>query len=135
MQLSKFTDYAFRALIYLAKHSEDNVTIDILAEELEISVHHLKKIINKLAKTEYIISSKGRNGGLKLGLEPRDINLGKVLLETEDNLNIVQCMNSTDLCPLMKEGCRLKGVISKSLNSFIDEMYKYTLEDILDEKP
>ena len=70
MQLSKFTDYAFRALIYLAKNSEENATVDILAERLEISSHHLKKVINKLAKTEYIISSKGRNGGLKLGMDP-----------------------------------------------------------------
>ena len=54
MQLSKFTDYAFRALIYLAKNSEENATVDILAERLEISSHHLKKVINKLAKTEYI---------------------------------------------------------------------------------
>ena len=51
MQLSKFTDYAFRALIYLAKNSEENATVDILAERLEISSHHLKKVINKLAKT------------------------------------------------------------------------------------
>ena len=80
MQLSKFTDYAFRALIYLAKNPEENATVDILAERLEISSHHLKKVINKLAKTEYIISTKGRNGGLKLGLPPEEINLGKVLL-------------------------------------------------------
>lgn len=59
MQLSKFTDYAFRALIYLAKNKEENLTVDILAKELEISSHHLKKVINKLAKTEYIISLKG----------------------------------------------------------------------------
>ena len=28
MQLSKFTDYSFRALIYLAKNSEENATVD-----------------------------------------------------------------------------------------------------------
>lgn len=131
MQLSRFTDYAFRALIYLAKHQDESITVDILAEKLNISMHHLKKIINKLAKTEYIVSIKGRKGGLKLGAEPKDINLGKVLLETEDNLNIVQCMNDPELCTLMKDGCRLKKIISNSLNSFIEEMSKYTLEDIL----
>ena len=77
MQLSKFTDYAFRALIYLAKSSNENATVDKLAEELDISTHHLKKVINKLAKTEYIISTKGRNGGLKLGaLEGSDTEKG-----------------------------------------------------------
>ena len=45
MQLSKFTDYAFRALIYLAKNSDEVATVDILADNLEISSHHLKKVI------------------------------------------------------------------------------------------
>lgn len=130
MQLSKFTDYAFRALIYLGKNNEENLTIDILAKNLDISIHHLKKIINKLAKTEYIISIKGRNGGLKLGISPKDINLGEVLKLTEENLNLVECMGDTGICPLFC-GCKLKGVISNSLNAFIEEMSSYTLEDIL----
>lgn len=131
MQLSKFTDYAFRSLIYLAKNSNENCTVDKLAEKLDISPHHLKKVINKLAKTEYIISLKGRNGGLKLGVDPKEINLGKVLLLTEENLNLVECMNESGKCPLISEGCKLKFIISKSLNSFINEMFQYTLIDIL----
>lgn len=130
MQLSKFTDYAFRALIYLGKNNEANLTIDILAKDLDISIHHLKKIINKLAKTEYIISIKGRNGGLKLGLSPKDINLGEVLKLTEENLNLVECMGDIEICPLFY-GCKLKRAISNSLEVFIEEMSKYTLEDIL----
>lgn len=131
MQLSKFTDYAFRSLIYLAKNSAENATVDKLAEDLEISTHHLKKVINKLAKTDYIISTKGRNGGLKLGLEPEEINLGKVLLITEENLNLVECMNEPQKCPLIKEECKLKAIISKSLFSFVNEMSQYTLKDII----
>lgn len=131
MQLSKFTDYAFRALIYLAKNYEENATVDILAERLEISSHHLKKVINKLAKTEYIISSKGRNGGLKLGMDPAEINLGKVLLLTEENLSLVECMGESGTCPLLSKECKLKGIICKSLNVFVNEMAQYTLKDIM----
>ena len=131
MQISKFTDYAFRALIYLARHREKNATVNSLAEYLEVSEHHMKKVIHKLAKTEYIISTKGRNGGLKLGVEPREINLGKVLIATEENLSLVECMDNSKLCPLMTSGCKLKGIISNSLQSFINELSQSTLEDIL----
>lgn len=131
MQLSKFTDYAFRMLIYLAKNEERISVIDEMSDELNISKHHLKKIVNKLAKTEYIISLKGRNGGLRLGVEPKEINLGNVLVLTEENLNLVSCMGNSDMCPLIKDDCKLKVVISKSLNTFIKEISKYTLEDIL----
>ncbi|SHH72543.1 transcriptional regulator, BadM/Rrf2 family [Clostridium collagenovorans DSM 3089] len=131
MQLSKFTDYSFRTLIYLAKNVHKNCTVDELAKELDISKDHLKKVVHKLAKTDYIISTKGRNGGLKLGLDSGKINLGEVLKLTEENLNLVECMNESDSCPLMKDGCKLKGLISKSLKVFIKEMEQYTLEDIL----
>ena len=131
MQLSKFTDYSFRSLIYLANKKDTLSTVDELAKHLEISENHLKKIIHKLAKTNYIISIKGRGGGLKLGMAPEDINLGEVLKITEDNLNIVQCFSSANCCPFMSSGCALKGIISNSLEKFIEEFSKYTLKDIL----
>ena len=94
MQLSKFTDYSFRALIYLADKKDSLATVEELANALQISEHHLKKIIHKLAKTNYVISIKGRGGGLKLGMDPKDINLGEILKITDDNLNIVECFNN-----------------------------------------
>ena len=94
MNLSKFSDYAFRILIYLAKNRDKLCTVEELASSLEISEHHLKKIVHKLAKTEYIISIKGRNGGLKLGMEPNKINLGKILIITEEKLNTSVCFSS-----------------------------------------
>lgn len=131
MKLSKFTDYAFRTLIYLAQNRDKNATVEEMAKTLEISEHHLKKVVHKLAKTQYIVSIKGRNGGLKLGLEPNFINLGEIVRLTEENLNLVECMDNPSLCPLMKTGCKLKGVLSESLLSFINNMSRYTLEDIL----
>ena len=131
MQISKFTDYAFRSLIYLARNRDETATVDKLAKYLEVSEHHMKKVIHKLAKTGYIISTKGRNGVLKLGLEPSEINLGKVLVATEENLNLVECMANSKLCPLMTSDCNLKRILSKSLQAFINELSKYTLEDIL----
>lgn len=131
MQLSKFTDYAFRALIYLAENNNRLCTVEELAEKLNASEHHIKKIIHRLAKTEYIVSSKGRTGGLKLGLSPEKINLGEVLKVTEDNLNIVECFNKESGCPLMESGCKFKKIVSSSLEMFMGEFSKYTLNDIL----
>ena len=131
MNLSKFSDYSFRALIYLAENQSKLCTVEEVANYLNISEHHLKKIVQRLGKTEYIISSKGRNGGLKLGLDPQNINLGEVLKVTEENLTLVECF-SEDKCTCHLNGiCKLKAVFDNSLNSFINELSKYTLEDII----
>lgn len=131
MQLSKFTDYTFRVLIYMATHQEELYTVEQLATKLEVSEHHLKKVIHKLAKTEYLISIKGRSGGLKLGLPPEEINLGEVLKVTEDNLCIVECIKSEMNCNFMTQECKLKGIIKESLHQFIEVFSRYTLQDIL----
>lgn len=131
MYLSKFTDYSFRALVYLAENRDRLCTVEELAKKLEISEHHLKKIIHKLAKTDLIISMKGRTGGLKLGLDPQDINLGEVIKITEDNLNIAQCFNKGYCCPYMGSKCKVKGIMKDSLDAFLYEFSKYTLNDIL----
>lgn len=130
MQLSKFSDYAFRALIYLAHNTNKLCTVEELAEKLYTSPHHMKKVIHKLASGNYIHSLKGRNGGLRLGLKAEKINLGEVLKYTEENLNIYDCFSSND-CPLLSRGCKLKAVSYKALNSFIQEFSQYTLADIL----
>jgi Rrf2 family nitric oxide-sensitive transcriptional repressor len=130
MNLSKFSDYAFRILIYLAENQDKLCTVEELASNLEISEHHLKKIVHRLAKTEYIISSKGRNGGLKLGMDPKDINLGKILVITEENLTISECFSSAKhSCSHSK--CKLKSILGDALTSFVDEVSKHTLQDIL----
>lgn len=130
MQISKFSDYAFRALIYLAHNADKLCTVEELAEKLKTSPHHMKKVVHKLASTDYIVSLKGRTGGLRLGLSPAEINLGKVLTFTEENLNLFECFSHTD-CPLIAGGCKLKAISHRALSNFIEEFSAYTLADIL----
>jgi len=131
MNLSKFSDYAFRILIYLAKNQDKLCTVEELASNLKISEHHLKKIVHKMAKTEYIISTKGRNGGLKLGMDPNEINLGKILIITEENLNTSLCFSSArHECPI-DSTCKFKSILKDALTSFIDEIGKHTLQELL----
>lgn len=131
MQLSKFSDYSFRALIYLAKNNERLCTVDELANKLNTSEYHMKKVIYHLAKTNYIISIKGRTGGLKIGLKPEEINLGDILKISENNLNILECFNNSNNCPLISSECQLKQITTKALEQFIKEFSNYTLADLL----
>lgn len=130
MQLSKFSDYAFRALIYLAQNNERLCTVDELAESLCTSSHHMKKVIYKLASNNFVDSLKGRNGGIRLGMKPEEINLGVVLKHTEENLNLFDCFSKTD-CPLLAQGCKLKSISARALSGFLQEFSRYTLVDLL----
>ncbi|MBO3445348.1 Rrf2 family transcriptional regulator [Clostridium sp. CCUG 7971] len=134
MNLSKFTDYGFRILIHLGNNPDKHFTVDELSSVLNLSSHHVKKIVYKLVKCGYISSSKGRNGGIKLGIDPSRINLGDLLEVTEDNLNIVECFSLENNSCNISNSCKLKPIINNALVSFKSVFNKYTLEDILDKK-
>ena len=131
VQLSKFTDYSFRALIYLAQNRDKLCTVEELARNLQASEHHMKKIIHKLATTDYVESVKGRAGGLYLGMDPEEINLGDILQLTEDNLNIFPCFHTEETCPFMTTECKLRAISKTALKNFMDEFSKHTLRDVL----
>lgn len=131
MYLSKFTDYSFRILMYLGNHPNKLSTVDELSSILGLSTHHTKKIVYKLSKNNYISSSKGRNGGIKLGMNPKDINLGELIKITEDNLNVLECFSLENNTCSLNNSCKLKPIINDALDSFILKLSNYTLEDIL----
>ena len=133
MQLSKFSDYSFRALIYLAENNHGLNTIEHMASELKISQNHLKKIIHKLSKGKFIESFKGRDGGIRLAKEPQNIPLSEVLLYTEVNTDFVECLKHNMQhvnCPY-QTACNLTAIIHRAKDSFIQEFQKYSLQDLL----
>lgn len=129
MYLSKFTDYSFRILIYLGNHPNQLFTVYELSNILNLSTNHIKKITYNLVKNGYIVSNKGRNGGIKLIKSPEEINLCDVFETTEENLNLVECFSNME-CGLIKP-CKLKPIFNESLNLFKLNLSKYTLKDIL----
>ena len=131
MYLSKFTDYSFRILMYMGNNPDKLSTVDELSSILGLSTHHVKKIVYKLSTNNYILSLKGRNGGIKLGMDPKDINLGKLLEITEDNLDILECFSIENNTCSLNNCCKLKPIINDALESFKLELSKYTLDDIL----
>lgn len=131
MNLSKFTDYSFRTLIYLSINKEELYTVEELSNNLNISENHIKKIVHSLAKEGYILSLKGRNGGIKLAKDSKDINLGDVLVFCEDFSKIIECNKNSINCTYNSEKCLIKNIVKSSTEKFIQEFKKYTLLDVI----
>ncbi len=129
MILSKFTDYSFRILIYLSTHRNELSTVEKISVELKISENHIKKIVHILAKKGYILSLKGRNGGIRLGKNASEINLGDVLVFCEDFTRVVECNKNGMNCTYNNDKCLIKNIVRSATEKFINEFRKYTLLD------
>ncbi|MEW5792548.1 MAG: RrF2 family transcriptional regulator [Pseudomonadota bacterium] len=131
MQLTRYTDYALRVLIYLGLQKDRPVTIQEIATSYGISKNHLMKVVHNLAKAGFILTSPGKGGGLRLGRAPALIRVGDVVRHTESDLSIVECLGSgKGDCPL-NPACRLKGVLAEARDAFLCVLDRYTLEDLL----
>lgn len=130
MHVTRYTDYSLRVLIYLAVQSDRLATIQEIADSYDISKNHLMKVVHQLNKKGYIETVRGKKGGMRLRMAPSDINVGVLVRETEQDLNIVECFASKDACRISPV-CGLKGMFGEALNAFMKTLDQYTLEDVI----
>jgi len=130
MQLTQFTDYALRVLIYLARLPPPGMaTIPEIAAHYNISRAHLVKITATLAGSGFIETARGKGGGIKLGRPANTIGVGEVVRVTEPNMNLVECFDlKVNQCRIIR-GCFLKAILYESRRAFLAVLDKYTLAD------
>jgi Rrf2 family nitric oxide-sensitive transcriptional repressor len=129
MRLTAYTDYALRALIYLALEPGRLATIREIAAAYAVSENHLMKIVHQLGRDGYIETVRGKGGGMRLARPPETINLGEVVRRMEAELDIVPCFASTQACAI-GPSCVLKGALAEGLAAFLAALDRYSLADL-----
>jgi Rrf2 family nitric oxide-sensitive transcriptional repressor len=131
MQLTRFTDYSLRVLIFVGAHPDRLCTISEAAEAYRISSNHLMKVVNRLSSGGYIETVRGKGGGMRLSRAPNMINIGDVVRHMEDRFDIVECFNEKHQnCPLLP-ACPLRSVLVDAHRNFMATLDRRTLQDFL----
>ena len=130
MRLTTYTDYTLRVLIRLAVRPHHLTTIADIAESYGISENHLTKVVHQLGIAGYIETVRGRNGGIRVLKEPREINVGEIVRRTEPDLDLVPCFNASGAC-VIERACILKGALDEALDAFLAVLDRYTLADLV----
>jgi len=133
MHITRYTDYSLRVLMYLALKGEELSTIREIADSYAISKNHLMKVVQELNIKGYITAIRGKNGGLRLRAQPEDINLGRLVRDTEQDLALVECFSDGDKC-VITPACELKRVFAEGLEAFFKVLDSYTLADLVPRK-
>lgn len=130
MRLTRYTDNALRALIYIGLHPEAPSRIADIARRMGMSEDHAAKVIARLAELGVVVTLRGRAGGVRLAVPPAEINIGKVVRATEDNLTLVECFDPVhNQCPIAP-ACALAPALDEALTAFFAVLDRYTLADI-----
>ncbi|AXE28861.1 BadM/Rrf2 family transcriptional regulator [Chromobacterium phragmitis] len=129
MQLTRFTDLGLRVLMYLTgQPSGQLATIPEIAERFEISRNHLVKVVHFMGQQGWLVTTRGKGGGMSLSRPPEHYRLGEVVRSLEGKTQLIDCAEPP--CALNR-GCLLKGALDEALEAFFLSLDGYTLRDIV----
>lgn len=129
MQLTKFSDYALRVLMYAHAADDRRVTIEEMAASYRVSRAHLMKVVNALTRAGYLTAVRGRSGGLTLAKSAEEIRLGDVVRATEPDFALVECFATGRPCVIIG-CCRLPRAMNEALSAFLAALDRHTLASI-----
>jgi Rrf2 family nitric oxide-sensitive transcriptional repressor len=131
MQLTQFSNYAMRTLMYCALRRGGLCRVREIAEAYGVSEHHLMKVVQVLGHIGVVETVRGRGGGIRLAREPHEIVVGEVVRATEGKLHLVECFDeATSTCPLTP-ACRFRQALHRALDAFFLVLDGYTLADMV----
>jgi Rrf2 family nitric oxide-sensitive transcriptional repressor len=134
MRLTAYTDYTLRTLMHLAINQDHLVTIQDIADLHSVSKNHLMKVVHQLGLSGMVDTVRGRNGGLKLSKDPKQINIGEVVRNSESDFFMAECFDHNDTCCAYASACALKGVLSSATAAYLAVLDGVTLEDLISKK-
>jgi len=126
MHLTRYTDYAIRTLIHLATYPDRLSSIAEIARAYDISQNHLMKVVNDLANSGYILSTRGRFGGIQLARPAEQINVGEVVRHTEGSFVLADC----DHC-VIQPACGVTRALREATTAFLNVLDRYALADMV----
>jgi Rrf2 family transcriptional regulator, nitric oxide-sensitive transcriptional repressor len=130
MRLTLNTDFSLRVLIHVGLCGGELTTINDIAQSFGISKAHLMKVVNDLSQKGYLETVRGRNGGIRLMREPRHINIGQVVRDTENQLAVIGCLERRGYCPI-ERACVLRSALQDATQAFLAVLDAYTLADLI----
>lgn len=127
MQLTLYSDYSLRVLLYLSHMPKKTATIEEIAHFYKISKNHLVKVVHHLAHSGYITTSQGRGGGLRITETSLNHTLAEILKKTESNFYLVECFNQANDHCMISLHCSLKKILHQAFKAFFQVLEHYTL--------
>lgn len=97
--ITRNTDYATRALCFIAKNKNKIISARDLVRELKIPRPFLRKILQILHKKGILKSFKGQSGGFILALPADRIFLVDLLQIFQGPLKLNECIFKKKICP------------------------------------
>lgn len=128
--ITRDTDYAVRAIAFIAESKKEMVSTDELVRRLKIPRPFLRKILQVLNKDGILVSYKGKGGGFRLGQSVKKIFLLDIMKAFQGDVKLNECVFKKRVCPNIKT-CPLRKKITRIEGTVLKELKTITIASLI----
>jgi Rrf2 family protein len=133
LELSRKSDYALRAVIYLAGLPQDRYgRVSEIAKARNVPQAFLAQILPLLSNRGVVRSQQGAHGGYVLARKPSEITFLEVIEAVEGPLRLNKCTGEHHEDCSMLESCEMHAVWSMAQKQTVDFLHNVTMADMLE---
>jgi Rrf2 family protein len=129
MRLSKTTEYAIRAMAYLARRPDDSASVAHLAETLSIPYKYLARLMTQLSQAGLLTSTQGKKGGYRIARPLEQIYIHQIVEVVEGLENYHRCVLGYPACD-DQNPCCMHHLWEPQLHGVRDMIFNHTLADL-----
>lgn len=128
VNLSEAANLAIHALAYMAA-VEPKMPLPAarIAAEINVSESHLAKVLQNLARQNFIASTRGAKGGFYLERKPEEITLMDIVVAVDGPFPKNGCLLGKPICPGGE--CRFRNLMKRVMETVEQELQGLTLSD------
>ena len=127
--ITRNTDYAVRALCYIAKQRSGSVSAGEMVAALHIPRPFLRKILQILRGEGLLRSSKGQGGGFTLSRPAAKILITDLIRIFQSTIQLNECVFKKKICP-NRSTCVLKKEIDAIEKDVLERLHKITIASL-----
>jgi Rrf2 family protein len=129
--ITRHSDYAIGALLYLAKNKKRVVCVKELVKELWIPQAFLRRLLQVLGQKNILESYKGKGGGFRLKVSAQRIPIAQIIRIFQGDIGILNCLLKKEICP-NRSSCVLRSKIKAIENRVVKELESITIASLLE---
>jgi len=129
--ITRDTDYAIRAISYMAKQGDKVISVNELVKALDIPQPFLRKILQILNQKGLLKSHKGKGGGFRLSRDPDNISVAGLVKIFQGPIKLSEHIFKKKPCPNART-CALKKKLDNLEKKLIAELNSLNIKDVLE---
>ncbi len=127
--INRDTDYAVRALVYMARSPQQVCSAKALVDELRMPRAFSRRLLQVLSREGILKSSKGKGGGFRFRKLPAKIKLKDLVEIFQRDFKETRCIFKKKICPDIRT-CPLRHKIQGIEKKVVDELAAVSIADL-----